>query len=119
MENSISSGWTLRRSFEYGELAVDFGKRTATIEETRVPLSPTEARLLACLTAVPGAVVRHEDLLRRVWGWDFVEEKGYVKLYISYLRKKLERCAQRPELLISVRGVGYRLNLGALAEQVV
>lgn len=107
-------GWTLRQEFRYGDLAVDFRERVAVIRGKRVRLSPTEARLLACLSSHPGALVGHRELIARVWGWDSIAEKRYLKLYISYLRKKLESDPRRPELLTSERGVGYRMNLATL-----
>ena len=106
-------GWILRRGFRHGDVTVDFRQRVAVIRGTKVKLSPTEARLLACLSATPGAVVGREELLARVWGWDNVTEKRYLKLYISYLRKKLELDPRQPDFLICERGVGYHLNLNA------
>ena len=69
---------------------------------------------MACLASDPGTIVGREEIISRVWGWDSVGDKRYLKLYISYLRKKLEHGSGARGLLVSERGVGYRLNLSAL-----
>jgi two-component system KDP operon response regulator KdpE len=77
----------------------------------RVPLSPIEFRLLVCLASTPGVVVSHQTLMTRVWGDEYVDSRNYLRLYIRYLREKLEEDPTIPQLIVSEWGVGYRLQL--------
>jgi len=58
------------------------------------------------------SVVSHRELLFNVWGPAYVNEKEYIKLYVSYLRKKLEEDPEKPKYIVNQRGVGYRLAQG-------
>jgi DNA-binding response OmpR family regulator len=71
-----------------------------------VPLTPTEFRMLAAFAAHPGRVLGHNQILEMVWG-SALREKNEVKLYVSYLRRKLGEAAQ-VDPVETVRGVGYR-----------
>jgi two-component system KDP operon response regulator KdpE len=57
-----------------------------------------------------GWVVTHEELLRKVWGPNYIGDKSFVKLYIRYLRQKIEKNSSKPELILTERGVGYRFS---------
>jgi len=85
-------------------LEIDRAAHQVAVEGQEVTLTPTEFRLLAELVSSRGTVIRHEELLERVWG-DRFRDVGEVKTYISYLRRKLGPAA---ELIENVRGVGYR-----------
>jgi len=74
-------------------------------------LSPTEFRVLSCLAKNQGWVVTHEQLLRNAWGSNYIGDKSFVKLYIRYLRQKIERDSHKPRLIITERGVGYRFSV--------
>jgi two-component system KDP operon response regulator KdpE len=78
-------------------------------------LSPTEFRLLACLVRNAGQVVPHKTLLAWVWGPEYAEETHYVKLYIRYLRQKIEKSPKRPKYILTEWGVGYRFQGPQLA----
>ncbi|MBI4301403.1 MAG: response regulator transcription factor [Chloroflexi bacterium] len=90
-----------------GVLSIDHGQHEVYVLGRRVDVSPLEYRVLACLTQHPGQVLTHEQILERVWGPGY-ESKDTVKLYISYLRKKIEADPAKPELIQTMRGVGYR-----------
>lgn len=70
-------------------------------------LTPTEMRLLECLMRNQRLTISRETLIARTWGYDFVGESNRVDVYVSRLRKKLERNPAEPEYLHTVRGVGY------------
>jgi two-component system KDP operon response regulator KdpE len=89
-------------------LRLDFDRREIWVEEELVKLRPTEYRLLYHLVQNAGWVVPHEQLLAKVWGYEYQDETHYLRLYINYLRQKLERDPSNPEYILTERGVGYR-----------
>ena len=70
-------------------------------------VTPTEYRLLATLAENGGRVLSHEQLLNKVWGYEYGEDTGYVKRYIWYLRRKIELDPRKPEHILTERGFGY------------
>lgn len=94
----------------YDNLVIDFDKHEVTVEGKRVDLSPTEFRLLSVLSRHKGRVLPHEFLLTEVWGPEYVGEVDYLRLYISYLRRKIEKDASKPSLIHNEWGVGYRFG---------
>ncbi|HSH01377.1 MAG TPA: response regulator transcription factor [Anaerolineae bacterium] len=89
-------------------LSVDFNRHQAIVDGERVELRPTEYRLLSHLIQNAGWVIPHETLLAKVWGYEYREETHYLRLYINYLRKKIEADASKPKYILTERGVGYR-----------
>ncbi|RLT30103.1 MAG: DNA-binding response regulator [Chloroflexi bacterium] len=89
-------------------LTIDFQKREVLINGERVNLRPTEYRLLYHLVQRAGYVVNHNDLLARVWGPEYHDETHYLRLYVTYLRQKIERDPANPVYILTERGVGYR-----------
>jgi two-component system KDP operon response regulator KdpE len=89
-------------------LRIDFGRREVWVEGQLVRLRPTEYRLLYHLVQNAGWVVPHDQLLAKVWGYEYRDETHYLRLYINYLRQKLERDPSHPEYILTERGVGYR-----------
>jgi two-component system KDP operon response regulator KdpE len=99
-------------------LSIDYNRREAIVEGERVKLRPTEFRLLYHLIENAGWVVPHETLLAKVWGYEYREEVHYVRLYITYLRKKIEPDPSNPRYILTERGVGYRfVDFKELQEQ--
>ena len=101
--------------YDDGNLAIDFERKQVYLRGQPVNLSPTEFRLLACLVRNAGQVVPHKTLLKRVWGPECADETHYVKLYIRYLRQKIEECPKRPKYVLTEWGVGYRFQGPKLA----
>ena len=93
------------RVIEVGELQVDLRTQSATIAGVRLELRTLEFELLAELARNSGNVVRRDLLLDRVWGISFAGGTRTVDVHVAQLRKKLGR----PDLIHTVRGVGYRL----------
>jgi two-component system KDP operon response regulator KdpE len=89
-------------------LSIDFNSREVIVEGKRVKLRPTEYRLLYHLVENAGWVVPHETLLAKVWGYEYQEEVHYLRLYITYLRQKIEPDPSHPRYILTERGVGYR-----------
>jgi len=89
-------------------LKLDFDRREVWVEGENINLRPTEYRLLYHLVQNAGWVVPHDQLLAKVWGYEYREETHYLRLYINYLRKKLEADPAHPAYILTERGVGYR-----------
>ena len=89
-------------------LQVDFRQREVIVAGEQVRLRPTEYRLLYHLVNNAGWVMTHEMLLSKVWGYEYREEAGLLRLYITYLRKKIEPEPGNPHYIFTERGVGYR-----------
>ncbi len=89
-------------------LKIDFDRREVWVEGKLVKLRPTEFKLLYHLVQNAGWVVPHEQLLAKVWGYEYRDETHYLRLYINYLRQKLEKDPSDPQYILTERGVGYR-----------
>jgi two-component system KDP operon response regulator KdpE len=89
-------------------LSVDFNRHQVIVNDERIDLRPTEYRLLNHLIQNAGWVVPHETLLAKVWGYEYRDETHYLRLYINYLRKKIEEDPANPTYILTERGVGYR-----------
>jgi DNA-binding response OmpR family regulator len=89
-------------------LKLDFDRREVWVEDKLVKLRPTEYRLLYHLVQNAGWVITHDQLLAKVWGYEYRDEPHYVRLYINYLRKKLEEDPTNPKYILTERGIGYR-----------
>ena len=89
-------------------LKIDFDRREVWVDGKLVKLRPTEYRLLYHLVQNAGWVMTYEQLLMRVWGYEYRDEYHYVRLYINYLRQKIEEDPSHPKYILTERGVGYR-----------
>lgn len=94
----------------HANLVIDLDKYEVTVDGNRVDLSPIEFKLLSVLAKYKGRVLPHEFLLTEVWGPEYVGEIDYLRLYISYLRRKLEKDPSNPDLIQNEWGVGYRFG---------
>jgi two-component system response regulator MtrA len=91
-----------------GPLAVDVAGRTVERDGQEIPLTRTEFDLLAELARRPGQVLTRDVLLDRVWGYDYLGDSRLVDVAIQRLRAKVETDPANPELLLTVRGAGYK-----------
>jgi two-component system KDP operon response regulator KdpE len=89
-------------------LSVDFNRREVLVNGERVKLRPTEYRLLYHLIENAGWTIPHDQLLAKVWGYEYRDEAHYVRLYVNYLREKIEEDPSNPRYILTERGVGYR-----------
>jgi two-component system KDP operon response regulator KdpE len=89
-------------------LQIDFKKREVIVGGKHVKLRPTEYRLLYHLVNNAGYVITHDMLLAKVWGHEYRDESQYVRLYVNYLRQKIEPDPANPKYILTEHGVGYR-----------
>jgi two-component system KDP operon response regulator KdpE len=94
--------------FKSGDLTMDLVRRVVTVRDEEVKLSPREYRLLRLLVANAGKVLIHRVILEEVWGGK--EEKAYVRMCVRGLRHKIEVDPNRPKLILTEPGIGYRLR---------
>jgi DNA-binding response OmpR family regulator len=92
------------------DLTIDFSKHEVLVRGQKVTLRPTEYRLLYHLVNNAGRLLTHEALLSKVWGHEYRDEGHYLRLYINYLRQKLERDPTHPKYILTERGMGYRFR---------
>jgi two-component system KDP operon response regulator KdpE len=95
--------------FRSGQLEVDLAARVVKLKGKEVKLTATEYSLLRLFVQHAGKVLTHRQILREVWGPNYVEQTHYLRVYLAHLREKLEANPAEPELLITEPGVGYRL----------
>ncbi len=91
-----------------GWLTVDSEQRQVLVDDKPIDLSPIEFRLLMLLVRNEGKVLTPEYLLEQVWGAAYKDERHYLKLYVWYLRQKIEPDVNHPQYVVTERGVGYR-----------
>ncbi len=90
------------------DLKIDFARREVWVRGQLVKLRPTEFRLLYHLVKNAGWILTHEQLLTRVWGPEYRDDSHLLRLYITYLRKKIEPDPAHPKYILTERGIGYR-----------
>jgi len=90
------------------DLSIDFKRREVILCDKHVKLRPTEYRLLYHLVNNAGYVMTHDILLSKVWGHEYRDESQYVRLYVNYLRQKIEPDPSHPKYILTEHGVGYR-----------
>lgn len=101
--------------FIAGNLEINFELREVTVSGEKIHLTPTEYNLLCLLAKNAGKVVTTQQIMREIWGPGLSGETGYLRVYITTLRKKIENIPDEPTLLINEPGVGYRLVSGGPA----
>jgi two-component system KDP operon response regulator KdpE len=105
MESPLSSSSAVIEVDDY--LQIDFARRVVIVGGKEVKLRPTEYRLLYHLVNNAGYTLTHEIILSKVWGYEYRDESEYVRLYITYLRQKIEPDSSKPKYILTERGVGY------------
>jgi two-component system KDP operon response regulator KdpE len=95
----------------FGDVTADFASRVVMKGSREVHLTPTEFSLLASLCAAPGRVLTHRQLLERVWGEYAIANAQNLRVYMGYLRRKLEDDPANPRWIVTEPGIGYRLKL--------
>ncbi|MBC8170581.1 MAG: response regulator [Anaerolineae bacterium] len=95
--------------FTSGGLQVDLTRRLVTVNREPIKLTPTEYALLHLLIQHAGRVLTHQQILRAVWGPEYVNETHYLRVYFAQLRQKIEDNPALPRIILTEPGVGYRL----------
>jgi len=99
-----------RQEAQIGPIVIDFARHEVLVDGKPVKLTPTEYRLLSYLASNPNRVISHRELLRAVWGAEYGEETEYLRVYVRYLRQKLEPDPSNPAFIITQPGAGYMLQ---------
>ena len=105
-------GITIKKGTRYSDsyLTIDLDEHRIFVDGNPVSLTATEFRLLAYLLENTGRVMSFEQILKSVWGWDYIDDVNYIRVYIWHLRKKIEKDPKDPEYIQNVQGVGYRFE---------
>ncbi len=93
-----------------GEVTLDLRQRRVTARGEPVRLTFSEYELLACLLSRPGRLFNRQELLRAIWGDSAYRDPRAIDVHIRHLREKLEQRSEEPELILTVRGAGYRFR---------
>jgi two-component system KDP operon response regulator KdpE len=88
--------------------SIDFNQHAVIVGGNTIKLRPTEYRLLYHLVENAGWTLTYEQILAKVWGYEYRDEAHYVRLYINYLREKIEPDPTNPRYILTERGIGYR-----------
>jgi two-component system response regulator MtrA len=91
-----------------GDVTIDVAGHVVSRGEAPIALTPLEFDLLAALARKPGQVFTREQLLEQVWGYRHAADTRLVNVHVQRLRAKVEKDPERPELVLTVRGVGYK-----------
>jgi len=91
-------------------LRIDYSRRRVFLDNRELSLTPIEYRLIAFLTQHAGKVITHRQLLKEIWGPSHIEQTQYLRVYMTQLRRKIEKDPARPKFLINEPGVGYRFK---------
>jgi len=104
-----SSGSAPETRHRFGDVEVDLVARSVSKRGVAVRLTPIEFRLLSLMVHNTGRVLTHRQILREVWGPNYVEHDHYVRVHMGHLRQKLEDDPAQPRHLVTETAVGYRL----------
>ncbi len=99
-------------TLEVGDLSIDVAGHVVHRGDEVIPLTPLEFDLLSCLARRPWQVFSREALLERVWGYRHAADTRLVNVHVQRLRSKVERDPEHPEVVLTVRGVGYKAGDG-------
>lgn len=88
-------------------LTIDVAERKVIVNGERLKLTPREFRLLALLVENAGRILSHQQVLENVWGWEYIDDVDYVRIYVSHLRQKIEPDPSQPKYILTEPGVGY------------
>lgn len=97
-------------AYRVGNLEIDLNRHEARLAGAPLNLKPKEFDLLALLTANPGRAFTRDQILEKVWGYDYVGQTRTVDVYVSWLREKLQADPTTARSIVTIRGVGYRLD---------
>lgn len=88
-------------------LTIDVAERKVIANGQRLKLTPREFRLLALLVENADHIMSHQQVLEHVWGWEYIDDVDYVRIYVSHLRQKIEPDPSTPKYILTEPGVGY------------
>jgi two-component system KDP operon response regulator KdpE len=94
----------------FGSLTIDLTNHTARKNSEILKLTSTEFSLLALLAKNSGRVLTHQNILKEIWGFGYIGQTQYLRVFVAQLRKKIEDDPAKPQLLITESGIGYRFH---------
>jgi two-component system KDP operon response regulator KdpE len=94
----------------FGEVTIDLANHTVSRNNKILKLTSTEFALLALLARNSGRVMTHQSILKEIWGFGYIGQTQYLRVFVAQLRKKIEEDPARPKLLITESGIGYRFH---------
>jgi DNA-binding response OmpR family regulator len=109
-ELATESGPADAEKLAVGDLTIDLARHEALRAGEPLSLKPKEYELLVYLVRNRGIVLSRDQILERVWGWDYVGGSRTVDVHVRWLREKIEPDASNPTRIVTVRGVGYRFE---------
>lgn len=95
---------------EFGTLSIDMSRYVVRKNDEILKLTSTEFSLLCLLAKNSGRVLTHQYILKEIWGYGYIEQTQYLRVFIAQLRKKIEDNPSKPTLLITESGIGYRFS---------
>lgn len=106
-DRNYGDGSKQRHIYQRNGLTIDWRSCEVYVRGQPVSLTGTEFKLLSYLVERRGWVLSHDQILNHVWGPDYVGDRDQVKLYVWYLRQKIEENGSKPSLIVTKRGLGY------------
>jgi len=94
----------------FGTLSIDLASHTAKKNNEVLKLTSTEYSILALFAKNEGRVLTHQYILKEIWGYSYIEQTQYLRVFVAQLRKKIEDNPSKPNLLITESGIGYRFG---------
>lgn len=110
LRRSVNAPALAHQTLHYDQLTIDLEQHRILRNNAEIRLTRTEWELLEQLANQPGRVMRHGELLARIWGPEFRDETYYLRTWVSRLRSKLEADPEHPKLITTYSGIGYRLE---------
>jgi two-component system KDP operon response regulator KdpE len=107
---SVDSAEESESIFNAGDLQIDLAARTVKKKDELLKLTVTEYKLISLFVQQAGKVLTHQYLLREIWGPGYINQSQYLRVFVAQLRKKIEDDPNRPVLIITEPGVGYRFT---------
>ncbi|MFN8448342.1 MAG: response regulator transcription factor [Anaerolineae bacterium] len=117
LRRALMTSVQTEQRYDDGHLNIDLHRRQVYVDGVNVHLTPTEFKLLVVLLENAGRVVSQRDLLEQVWGREYIDDVYYPRVYISQLRRKIERDASNPAYILTEHRVGYRFEKQPIAPQ--
>ena len=105
-----SQGSEIKPSLMFGTLSIDLANHIARKNDEILKLTSTEFSLLALLAKNSGRVLTHQSILKEIWGFGYIGQTQYLRVFVAQLRKKIEEDPSKPKLLITESGIGYRFH---------
>ena len=109
-EKSTSESGQVVEKFEFDDLTINLTRLEVTLNDQVLALKPKEYELLLYLARHRGQVMSRDNILERVWGWDFGGGSRTVDVHVRWLREKIEKEPADPVRIVTIRGVGYRFE---------